>query len=341
MINKFVVALALLSAPNCTFANCAATPGASFAAQDTLDPSADPSADATECLAKLVWQPRDFQVRCVEPRERCGDSMVQFESPISTGDVANDAVCLEWYMARDEEKAPVTAPAIIVVHESGSAMTVGRMFARGLRLQGFHAFMIQLPYYGERRTKGRRPTGKNLVPVIRQAIADVRRARDAVVVLPHIDADNISLQGTSLGGFVCATAASLDKSYSRVFIMLAGGGLADVIEHGQKDAAKFRESLAEAGLTGDKLKSVVSTIEPTRIAHRLDPNTTWLYSARFDKVVPPSSSNLLATTAKLDSSHHIQMLANHYSGVIYVPYLLTHMQQQIEADKLLEDSSTP
>ncbi len=337
MIKPLLVILLLAVGATGAVATEVAIPGATFVARDTLAPAVDQSPDASACLDGLVWQPMEFQVGCVEPRERCGDLMVQFTSPVSSGDAANDAVTLEWYMARNEAKEPVTAPAIVVVHESGSGMTAGRMFARGLRLQGFHAFMIQLPYYGERRANGRRPTGENLVPVIRQAIADVRRARDAIAVLPHVDAENISLQGTSLGGFVCATAASLDKGYDRVFIMLAGGGLADVIEHGEKDAAKFRESLAAAGLTGDKLKSAVSTIEPIRIAHRLDPETTWLYSAQFDKVVPPSSSKLLATTAKLDSSHHIQMLANHYSGVIYVPYLLTHMQQQIAPDKLPEE----
>src|SRR3990167_2093960 len=36
---------------------------------------------------------------------------------------------------------------------------------------GFHAFMIQLPYYGERGANGKRPSGQNLVPVIRQAVA--------------------------------------------------------------------------------------------------------------------------------------------------------------------------
>jgi dienelactone hydrolase len=311
------------------FAETAAIAGATFAAHDTLDPGIESSPDAKACLDGLVWHTTGFQVRCESARERCGDLMIQFPSPVSSGDAANDLVTLEWYMARDEAKAPITAPAVVVVHESGSGMTVGRMMARGLRLQGLHAFMIQLPYYGERRANAKRPDAESLFPVIRQAVADVRRARDAVVALPLVDADSISLQGTSLGGFVTATAGSLDHGYDRVFIMLAGGGLIDVIQNGQRDAAKFREELTKAGLTGDKLKSLVATIEPLRIAHRLDPATTWLYSARFDTVVPPASSRLLAKTAKLEPSHHIEMLADHYSGIIYVPYILTHIQQQI------------
>ena len=329
MFCRLLIALLLVSVSLPALAEMTAAPGATFAAHDTLDPGHESSADAVACLDGLVWQAADFQVSCAAARERCGDLMIQFPSPVASGDAANDLVTMEWYMARDEAKLSITAPAIVVVHESGSGMTAGRMFARGLRMQGFHAFMIQLPYYGERRANAKRPSGENLVPVIRQAVADVRRARDAVAALPLVDTENISLQGTSLGGFVTATAAGLDNGYDRVFIMLAGGGLLDVIQNGQRDAAKFREELAKAGLTGDKLESLVATIEPLRIAHRLDPATTWLYSAQFDTVVPPANSLRLAKTAKLDPSHHIEMLADHYSGIIYVPYLLAHMQQQI------------
>ena len=311
------------------FAETAPKAGALFAAHDTLDPGSEALPDAKACLDGLIWQATDFQVRCADARDRCGDRMIQFPSPISRGDEANDLVTMEWYIAHDAAKCPIVAPAVVVVHESGSDMTVGRMMARGLRMQGLHAFMIQLPFYGERRANKKRPKGENLLLAIRQAIADVRRARDAIASLPLVDADSISLQGTSLGGFVSATAAGLDNGFDHVFIMLAGGGLLEIIEGGEKDAAKFREQLAKAGLTGDKLKSLVASIEPTRIAHRLNPANTWLYSAQFDRVVPPANARLLAKIAKLEASHHFEMLANHYSGIIYVPYILSHMRQQI------------
>ncbi|QDT02178.1 Acyl-coenzyme A:6-aminopenicillanic acid acyl-transferase [Rubripirellula lacrimiformis] len=303
--------------------------GAVFAARDTLDTGHEPSADARACLDGLIWQATDFDVQCQPPHDRCGDWSIRFPSPTLTGDAANDVVNLEWYMARDEAGLPITAPAVVVVHESGSNMTVGRLIASSLRQYGLHAFMIQLPYYGERRVNSDRPAGEQMFSAISQAVTDVRRARDAVAALPLIATDNISVQGTSLGGFVTATAASLDSGFNHVFIMLAGGDLFDVIEKGEKDAARLRESLAERGITGSKLKSLTATVEPTRIAHRLDPATTWIYSAQFDRVVPPASAKILATTAGLDRSHHIEMLANHYSGIIYLPYLLDQMQQQI------------
>ncbi len=300
-----------------------------FTTKDTLNIGKESSADAKNCLDGLKWAGGRFKVQVAEPLAGRGDALIRFPSPVPSGDTSNDEVSLEWYQARNADGQPVRAPAVVVVHESGSSMTVGRLFARGLQQRTLHAFLIHLPYYGERRKERRRPDAANLVQVIRQAIADVRRARDAVAVLPEVDAGHISLQGTSLGGFVSTTTACLDHSYNSVFIMLAGADLYSVIRSGQKDSARVRNRLQEAGLSGDRLKKLLATIEPSRIAHRLDPGTTWLYSARHDQVVPPSSSALLAKKARLKDAHHIQMEANHYTGIVYLGFVLNHMERQI------------
>jgi len=54
-----------------------------------------------------------------------------------------------------------------------------------------------------------------------------------------------------------------------------------------------------------------------------------LYSALYDKVVPLKNAQLLAEAAGLDDAHHVKMLANHYSGAIYLPYLLTQVFARI------------
>jgi len=299
--------------------------GAKYEAKDTLAPAVDESEDARQCVANLCWKPTDFSVEIEAAAEGRGDWLVRFPSPIESGDARNDRVAVEWYQARDAYKNLVAAPAVVVVHESGSGMTVGRIFAKGLQLQGLHAFMIQLPFYGERRTGKKRPEGGNLVSMMKQAVADVRRARDAVAVLPLVDKSRISLQGTSLGGFVSATAGSLDDGYDNVFLMLAGGELYDLIQNGKKDAAKVRERLEKAGLKGEELRKLTLIVEPTRVAHRLNPERTWLYSGIFDTVVPPKNALALATAASLTKTHHIQMTANHYTGIVYLPFVLSHI----------------
>ncbi len=304
-------------------------PGAEYYAWDSLNHRCDTSADAQSCIDGLSWPPAEFAIRCTPATSSNGDVLVRFPTPVPSGNKTNDLVTLEWYVARDGDSVPIAAPAVVVVHESGGNMAVGRIFARGLRGQGVHAFMLQLPYYGERLEAGTRREAKNLVTATRQAIADVRRARDAVAALPLVDARTIALQGTSLGGFVAATAAGLDRGYDQVFLMLAGGDLFSVIQNGKKDAARYRDALAEVGLSGETLKTKLLSVEPVRLAHRLNPASTWLYSATRDEVVPFENAALLAQAAKLDSAHHVRMFANHYSGIIYLPFLVQHIGTQI------------
>lgn len=306
-------------------------PREAILARDTLAAGEEASEEARVCLHGLCWTPGEFPVTCKAGSSGGGDVLVRFPSPAPSGIESNDLVALEWYLARDAMKQPRRARAVIVVHESGSRMTVGRMVARGLSDRGLHAFLIHLPYYGERRQPERRPQGELALTILRQAIADVRRARDAVAVLPLVDAEHIALQGTSLGGIVAATTAGIDRGYDSVFLMLAGGDLPALLENGQRDAAKFRAELERAGITGERLREIAAKIEPLRLAHRVDAGRTWMYTATYDQVVPPANSRVLAEAIGLDASHQIELAADHYTGIIFLPYVLQHMVRELEA----------
>ncbi len=304
------------------------SPKSSFDAKDTLNIGVEQIADARDCLDALKWTPAGFTVRIEAAQKDCGDWLVRFPSAKPCGDSINDEVAMEWYQARNKSGEPIDAPAAVIVHESGSGMTVGRLVARSLRSKGIHTFMMQLPYYGVRRPPQGRPTGTNLVGALQQGISDARRAKDAVAVMPLVDESRISLQGTSLGGFVTATAAGLDHGYHRVFVLLAGGDLYGTLMSGKKDAEKVRAELMKAGLGEDNVRQMLNTIEPLRLAHRFDPNRIWLFSGKYDDVVPPKSTKLLAEAAHLDASHHIEMLANHYSGILFMP-IVTQLMHDI------------
>ena len=239
-------------------------------AQDSINVGMETSADGRVCLAGLCWQPGEFTVEC-RPCDDDGDAYVTYPSPVPSGLEQNDRVYLEWFVARDLQDVPVRARAVIVVHESGSRMTVGRLIAANLPAQGLHAFLVHLPFYGQRRPEDRRPDGSQIITIIRQAVADVRRARDAVAVLPLVDSEHIALQGTSLGGIVSATTAGLDHGYDSLHLFLAGGDLYSILQKGQRDAAKMREEFAKAGITDEQLRTAAQTVEPLRLAHRADP----------------------------------------------------------------------
>ena len=304
--------------------------GDKFAAQDTLACGEDASEDARECLAGLSWAPGEFAVQLEAAEPGHGDWLVRFPSARPIGNSTNDLVSMEWYAARNDHGKILRARAIVVVHESGRRMPVGRLIARGLCGQGLHAFLIHLPGYGARRVEGASDL-KLVLPALEQGIADVRRARDAVASLPGVDASVVGVQGTSLGGFVTATVAGLDRGYDRAFIVLAGGNLHEVVLHGARDAAKTREKLTAAGVTEQQIKDIARVVEPLRLAHRINAAQTWLYSGKYDDVVPPDCSLALVQAAKLPEGHHIELAADHYSGIIYLPQVIKRIADHMAA----------
>jgi dienelactone hydrolase len=298
--------------------------GSAFEARDTLDCGHDSIADAAACLDGLKWTCAPFSVRCQPAASGVGDWLMRFPTPLPSGDATNDLVAMEWYLARDAKGEPMRAPAIVVVHESGRGMVAGRIFARGLQSHGFHTFLIHLPGYGA-RTSAFTGDVKRMLPGLKQAIADVRRARDAVACLPLIDTSLIALQGTSLGGFVTATVVGLDRGFDKSFILLAGGNLADVLLTGERDAAAMHRELAAAGITDGQIRELSQVIEPMRLAHRVDAARTWLFSGTMDEVVPPACSLAFAKAAKLDAAHHVEMPVGHYTAALLLPTILTNI----------------
>lgn len=311
--------------------------GSQWQSRDSLriDLDKEELEDARRCLSDLVWNNESFQVVLESPTDGLSgqgcDAVVRFASPIDTGDPVNDLVAMEWYRAElNGSEVSKPCPAVVVVHESGKGMTVGRLIARGLSKQGVHALMLQLPSYGLRKSRSELgQSGEPLIAAIKQGISDARRAFDAVRVLPGVDPDRVGLQGTSLGGFVVATVSGIDTAYHRSVILLAGGDLFSVLKNGDRDASRTREELAKRGLTLESVRGILYSIEPLRLAHRVAPAKTWLYSGTHDTVVPPASSKAFVDAARLPSSQHIELPADHYSGVVFLPGVIQQIAKVV------------
>ena len=299
---------------------------AAYTVDDTLAATGDEAPGTRIFLRQYEYSPETFAVQC-DTNDHSDvvadyDFLIDFPSPKPSGDQSCDRVKLEWYAVRSADGRVKKAPAMLVVHDMSAPMLSGRLFARGLKSQGIHAFMIQLPFYGRRPTTVRVQYDEFWRRVFRQGVCDVRRARDVIAAIEQVDHCHIGLQGTSLGGFVSVLAASLDGKFTTVHIVLAGAGMYDIITKGKRDSAIIRERLDRAGYSGQKLRVLLREIDPARTAHRLNPEKTWLYSASNDTVVPPENAKLLARGISLPEDHHRWIAADHYTSVIFFPQIV-------------------
>ncbi|MCC6682280.1 MAG: prolyl oligopeptidase family serine peptidase [Phycisphaeraceae bacterium] len=297
-----------------------------FAAQDTLHIEPDADSDTQAMLDDLAWEPTAFEVTCQPDANWGSDALVQFDSPRPLGEPANDRVSMEWYAARDDHGEVIDAPAVLVIHESASSMSVGRLIASALSRRRVHTFMLQLPGYGLRKG-ALRDDPATFSPRMVQGIADARRARDAIAALPHVDVNRIGIQGTSLGGFVVTPAAAMDDAFDLVCVSVSGGRLDVVLTQGQRDAAKARTMLESTGLAWPDILAVVRRIEPTRIAHRISPGKFYLFTAESDTVIPAASSDALAAAVGMEEDHHVRMPGDHYTAFINLPGMIAYVAE--------------
>ncbi|MCH2123035.1 MAG: hypothetical protein MK136_17555 [Pirellulaceae bacterium] len=119
-----------------------------------------------------------------------------------------------------------------------------------------------------------------------------------------------------------------DKA-DHMFLLLAGGQLYEVLQTGQRDAAQIRTRLAEAGLSGEVLRKGLFSFEPTRLAHRLSAQKTWLFSGKFDTVVKLRYAQALSEKIGLEEEHHVIMACDHYSGILQLPQLIFRMRETL------------
>src|SRR5262249_3875977 len=92
--------------------------GDKFDATDTLSCGDEVVSETKVFLATLSWKPSKFTVQIDAADSKDADYLVRFPSARPIGNDTNDLVAMEWYAARDKDKAIRKARAVVVVHES-------------------------------------------------------------------------------------------------------------------------------------------------------------------------------------------------------------------------------
>jgi hypothetical protein len=265
----------------------------------------------SEVLRSLLWPAATFQAS-FSALSATGDIAIHFPSPLPLGNPAWDRVVMDWHIARDRAGRFVRGPAVLVLDILQGGNLVAGYIAKTLAKSGIHGLVLHTSQNGSRSEPGTPFNWTHFLPGLRQAVADARRCRDVIARLPLVEG-LVGIQGTSLGGFVATLAGAIDDSFDRVFLALTGGDTYGVLKHGRADAARVHRHLLDAGLDDPTLRDSLWQIEPLRVAHRLDPSRTWLFSARFDQVIPAGNSGRLAAAIGLDRRHHRQLFGCHYT----------------------------
>ena len=234
-----------------------------------------------------------FELQPVRDETRYLVSALRFPSPVSTPDIENNTVHAEYFRPKGEGRRP----AVVVLHILGADFALSRYLAARLADRGVGALFVKLPYYGERRPAGgdARFLSADMtrsVRSMRQGVCDVRRAVAWLGSRSEIDPTRIGVTGISLGGIVSALAASVDPAIQRAALLLAGGGLHEIL-WAMPEGAKYKLLWLAAGKTKDDLRALTAPFDPLTYAAGLRGKDVMMIAGNADEVIPPSAAAAL------------------------------------------------
>jgi cephalosporin-C deacetylase-like acetyl esterase len=140
---------------------------------------------------------------------------------------------------------------------------------------------------------------------------------------PEVDPARLGVTGISLGGIVAALAAAVDPTLNSAALLLAGGGLADILWD-MPEARKFRDLWVAAGRTKADLRALTDPFDPLTYAERLRGKRMLMIAGKVDEVVPPTAARALWEAAGKPTI--LWYDCGHYSSA---GYLLPAMRQTV------------
>ncbi|MFH1532624.1 MAG: hypothetical protein ABIK09_18010 [Pseudomonadota bacterium] len=232
-------------------------------------------------------------------------------------DAPGDGIVAHWH-------SPVDAPAgmrgIVVLPIQGGDYEISTLFAEHFASRGHHALRF------ERRAEwldATRPP-ETLGALLRIFRDDVRRGIDRWLEVAPIGPD-LGLFGVSMGAMVGTLVAAGEPRLRRRMLVLGGGPLSEVLGTARdteintfRAALSARLGVAETDLT-PVFREVIGDLDPLEHAPALDPASTLVVSARFDRVVRYRYQTRLWEA--LGRPRRVILPCGHYSAAIFVPWI--------------------
>jgi dienelactone hydrolase len=261
-----------------------------------------------------------FEIEPIRDDPRFNVAKVRFPSPVVSPVPQNNTVHAEYFRPRGDGRHP----GVVVLHILGADFALSRYLSARLADAGVAALFVKLPYYGERRPDGPAAETRFLsanigrsTEAMRQGILDVRRAVAWLAGRPEIDPARLGVTGISLGGIIASVAAAVDPSIDRVGILLAGGGLADILWNmPEREARIYRQAWLDSGRTFADLEDLVRPYDPLTHAAGLKGKRVLMIAGNVDEVIPPHSARQLWEAAGKPPIRWLD--CGHYSAVGYL-----------------------
>jgi pimeloyl-ACP methyl ester carboxylesterase len=252
--------------------------------------------------ANLFAAPADGVVDCLKKRDGVVDlAFASSYRPSFPGYVDEHASYLANLTARARWlRGETPGPTVILIHgwQAGSYLGFQQLLpVKLLRRLGFDVVMFQLPFHAERAPL-QAPGSGSLFPsphVVRtnetfgQVISDLRvLAR----FLRTRGVPAVGVMGMSLGGYVTALWASLDKDLAFAVPIVPAANLAELIwNFGHRSRA--RKLSAERGVTLELLEDAFACHAPLKRKPVLDKDRLFLIAGEGDLVAPPEQARKL------------------------------------------------
>lgn len=127
---------------------------------------------------------------------------------------------------------------------------------------------------------------------LRASLLDARAILEWFAARPDVDEERLAVAGVSLGGILAATLLGVEPRLRAGVLILAGGGVAEILyDSSERPVRALRDRIVKRrGLASRQeflthVRPSTLAIDPLSYAHRVEPRSVLLVSARFDTVV--------------------------------------------------------
>lgn len=256
-----------------------------------------------------------------------------FKSPIETQWPENNVVKVRHYKASDEFAVLVLPPRSAVGGRS-TGYKIEQVIASYLATNGISAYEIDTPLHGTRRPKGK--TIDELMSNIsgfklffNQAVTEIRG------LLDFVEEEKAGILGVSLGGLYASIAYGLEDRLLSACLVMAAGGLADMVFESEDTVAKHLKTYADRNrMTREQLQVELKDVEPCSYANPQKGRNMLLINGLKDRKLPLKYAKSLAMAW---DSEPILLRGGHGSAILKIPYILPRILEHYE--KTLKNTS--